>query len=173
MRARGRAWRPTGFTLIELMVTIAIMGILLAIAAPYFGDAALSGQLSGLSNNLVSTVSQAKGEAIKRNAAATMCSSSNGTSCTGGGWEEGWILKAMVSGVDTVLHVQPAAPQGFKITETGGATSIAFPPIGLMTSSYTFKVCRATPSVGVQDRSVSVSTTGRVAVTRGATGTCS
>lgn len=174
-RAVGRARRLAGFTLIELVVVIAIVAVLLALATPYFGNAALNGQLTGLANTLVATMSQARGEAIKRNATATLCMSSDGATCTTtGGWEQGWILKAMVSGTDTVLHSQPAAPGGFKITETiGGATSIAFPPIGLMSSSYAFKVCRATPSVGAQDRSVTLSTTGRVGVTKTATGTCS
>lgn len=167
------AARAPGFTLVELLIAISIMAVLLAMAAPYFGNAALSGQLSANANNLVAAVSQARTEAIKRNAVATLCVSSNGSACTTGGWETGWIIKATVSGADTVLHYQPPAPSGFKISESGSATSIAFPPIGLMSSSYSFKVCRATPTIGSQERSVSVGTTGRVSVTKSYTASCS
>lgn len=172
MRAR------TGFTLIELITTIAIVAVLLALAAPFFGNASLSGQLSANSNNLLGAMSMARSEAIKRNANVTLCMSGDGATCnTTGGWEQGWIVTAAVSGATSVLRTQPAAPSGYRITGTNSAGSavstITFPPIGLIASKYTFKVCRNAPTVGAQDRSLVLTTTGQISITRTATGTCS
>ncbi len=167
--------RQRGFTLIELLITIAIMAILMAVAAPYLENATISGKLSSSANSLLASASLARGEAIKRNTATSLCMSSDGATCaTTGGWEQGWIVTTTVSGTTTVLQHQQAAPAGFKITETGSsATTIAFPPIGLLASGYTFKVCRATPTVGSQERELKIGTTGRLYVQRTATGTCS
>ena len=50
----------SGFTLIELMVTIAVMALLLAIAVPAFNDATLGGKLSSYANNFVASASGAE-----------------------------------------------------------------------------------------------------------------
>jgi prepilin-type N-terminal cleavage/methylation domain-containing protein len=70
-RIRGRAPRASatrGFTLIELMIAIAVFAILLAIAVPSFRDASLAARLGSIANNMVASVQLARSEAIKRNA---------------------------------------------------------------------------------------------------------
>lgn len=156
-----------GFTLIELMVVIVIAAILLGIAVPSFQDATLSGKLRSYSNSLVASARQARSEALKRNAIVKMCASSDGASCTGSGWQDGWIL---VSG-GTVLKVQEAATIGFKIN--GTVNTIDFNPSGLASTSATFTVCRKTPSVGSQERVVTLSATGRASTKKTAAGECS
>src|SRR6185369_496626 len=82
-----------GFTMIELMVTIAIMAILAAIAAPSFNEAILSNKLAGYANNFVASAQLARSEAVKRNKPVRICRSANGTSCaTSGTWRQGWIV---------------------------------------------------------------------------------
>jgi type IV fimbrial biogenesis protein FimT len=68
-----------GFTLVELMLAIAIFAILLAIAVPSFRDASLGSRLSSIANNMIASAQLARSEAIKRNAVITLCASSNGT----------------------------------------------------------------------------------------------
>lgn len=172
-----RLVRRQGFTLIELIVTIAIVAILMALAAPFFGNASLSGQLAANANNLLASMTLARSEAIKRNGSVTLCISTDGATCaTTGNWEQGWIVTATVSGATSVLRYQQAAPRGYVIrgTDSGGTTvrTVSFPPVGLLASNYSFKVCRQTPTVGAQDRAVSLSTTGRANVTRTTTGSC-
>jgi type IV fimbrial biogenesis protein FimT len=60
--------RHTGFTLIELMITLAVLAVLAAIAAPSFSDIMERRKLNGAGENLFATLIFAKTEAIKRNA---------------------------------------------------------------------------------------------------------
>jgi len=157
----------SGFTLIELMVTIAVAAILVSLALPSFSDATLSGKLVASANDLVAGVALGRSEAIKRNAVASMCVSSNGTTCGSGGWEQGWII---LSGT-TVVQKHAAAPTGFKASST--VTKIDFQPSGVGNTQATITVCRATPTVGSQERVVQVDATGRAYVSRTTNGTCS
>lgn len=170
----GRHWRGSwqiqqGFTLVELMVTIAVMAILLMIAVPSFNDATLGSKLGSYANNLVAGAHLARSEAIKRNRAVTLCVSSNGTDCATGGWEQGWIV---LTADDTVVQRQQALPAGLKVNRAGGADSLVFQPSGVGATAATFTVCRATPTVGAQERVVEISATGRPGVKKTTAGTC-
>jgi len=159
-----------GFTMIELMITVAIMAILMSVAIPSFTEALLGSKLSANANNLVASTYLARSEAIKRNAVVILCASANGTSCaTSGGWEQGWII---LSGT-TVIRYQQAAASGLRITESGGILSLDFQPTGVGATQATMTVCRATPSVGSQERVVTISLTGRASVQRTTTASCS
>lgn len=156
-----------GFTLTELMVAIAVMAILLAIAVPSFTSATLGTKLTGYANALVGSATLARSEAIKRNAVVTMCVSTDGSNCTTGGWEQGWIILAGT----TVLNKQSAASAGFKFT--GTASSLDFQPTGVGATQATITLCQATPTAGAQERVVSISATGRPSVSTTTTGSCS
>ena len=160
-----------GFTLIELLVTISVAAILLMIAVPSFLDATLGSKLSSYANNFAASAHLARSEAIKRNAVVTLCVSSNGTSCASGGWEQGWIVRAADG---SVIQRQQALPAGLKFSEAAAKDSIGFRPSGVGTdSAATLTVCRATPTVGGQEREVSISVTGRPSVKKTTSGSCS
>lgn len=165
-----------GFTLIELMVTIAIVAILATVAAPSFNEAILGSRLTAFANNFVASAQLARSEAIKRNATVTLCRSANGTSCaTSGGWQQGWIVLSDTNGNgsldtgETLIQYQQALSTGYQLT--GDAYSLAFQAIGAGSTSATLTLCRSSP-VGSQERVVSVSPTGRTSVKKTATGVC-
>ena len=157
-----------GFTLVELMVALSVAAILLAIAIPSFTEITLSSKLRSMANDLVASAILARSEAIKRNALVTLCASSNGTSCAGSGdWELGWII---LSG-STVIQHQKAASTGFLLSSS--VHTLYFQPSGVGSTQATLTVCRATPSVGSQEREVTISATGRTTVTKTTTASCS
>ncbi|MDM0054915.1 GspH/FimT family pseudopilin [Variovorax fucosicus] len=98
-QARG-ARQPKGFTLIELMVVIAMLAILLALAAPSFQEMRKNSQVTTLGNEFVMGAAFARGEAISRNQCVTMCMAADISAATpvcataGLEWNVGWIIFA-------------------------------------------------------------------------------
>jgi len=91
--------KQSGFTLVELMVVLIIMGILFAVAGPSLKNSIAEKQLIASSNDLLAALHVARSEAIKLNKRVTICESSNGTVCTTTGkWEDGWIVFTDVAG---------------------------------------------------------------------------
>jgi type IV fimbrial biogenesis protein FimT len=82
-----------GFTLIELMIVLAVASELLGAAVPAMTSTIKSVQLSSASNELLAGLFLARSEAIKRNGRGVICKSADGATCTAsGGWEQGWLV---------------------------------------------------------------------------------
>lgn len=73
----------SGFTLLELMITLSVAGILMAIAIPSFSDMMRNSRLTAYTNELVSALNIARSEAVKRGQHVVVRK-------TGTGWENGW-----------------------------------------------------------------------------------
>ena len=85
--------RQDGLTMIELMITLAVLAVLLAIGIPSFEGLVASTRVTNATNELLSAFAQARSEAIRRGQRVTICISANGAQCTNAGnWEQGWII---------------------------------------------------------------------------------
>lgn len=93
---RPRQARPgltRGFTLLELLVTMAILAIVLAIGVPSFRYIIYSSRISNEVNALVGSLQYARGEAIKRGQSVAVCASNDGATCSGASsWVSGWLV---------------------------------------------------------------------------------
>lgn len=97
----------SGFTLIELFIAIAVLGIVMTMAAPSFVDLISSNRLKSAAFDLVVSLNYARSEAIKRNADATVTPAA-------GGWNSGWSVQAggqtfKVFEAPSGIQINPAA----------------------------------------------------------------
>lgn len=130
--------KQSGTTLLELIVTLSIAGILLAVAVPSFTSLINSSRLSSFANELISSLHLTRSEAIKRNSRAVMCPSETGTSCAAtGGWHLGWLVfhdpnnNAALDVGETVIMARRALPAGLWAKSTDPtAKYISYAPNG-------------------------------------------
>lgn len=83
-----------GFTLLELMITVAITVILVALAWPSFQDFIRRNAVIAQTNQLVASLQYARNEAVSRRSVTGICASTDDISCTSNDytWEKGWML---------------------------------------------------------------------------------
>jgi prepilin-type N-terminal cleavage/methylation domain-containing protein len=153
-------YRHAGFTVLELMITVALIAVLSVIAAPSLRDLIKNGRMTSQANDLMTDLAIARGEAVKRGVRTAICTSSNGTACTATPWNQGWIIFAdhgpekggtfgvVDSGIpapdtDTVLKRAPAIDGAnenppntittINASVNAGATYVGFRPSGVVT----------------------------------------
>ena len=88
------ARRCRGLTLIELMTTLAVVGISLAILVPGWYGLTNRNQISSTSNQLLGHLRYARSEAVSRYSDISLCPSEDGIACSGDprGWQNGYII---------------------------------------------------------------------------------
>lgn len=167
--------RESGFSIVELMTTIAILALLLGFAIPSFQEFIVNYRTSTQTNNLLADLAMARTEAVKFARPVDVVAD-------GGGWAAGWTVgvdingDGALAGADEIFRQQGAAPDGtiMKGADAGGTaiTTITFSPTGEKTAPATdvqFAICRP-DRVDAKSRAIRLSAVGRALSQQGFSG---
>lgn len=85
--------KESGMTLVELLITIVVLSILLALGVPGLQNFIKSTRVSAQANDLVVAIQLARSEAVKRGTRGVICASDDEATCSGSDdWTTGWIV---------------------------------------------------------------------------------
>jgi type IV fimbrial biogenesis protein FimT len=180
--ATKRGYR--GFTLLELMFTLTVAGILLGVGVPSFFEIIRNNRAAANINELSTAFAIARSEAIRRGAMVTVCRSSNGTAC-GASWADGWIAfvdnaasETAAPVVGPVLQVWGQMPGNATVATRANAVAsdvawVRFGPRGGAITSAAMPLeirVELNGCSGDEQRRLEVNTVGRATVARAVCG---
>ncbi|MBK0026634.1 GspH/FimT family pseudopilin [Stenotrophomonas sp. S48] len=165
--------RSNGFTLVELMVTIAVVAILGTIAFPSFQSTIRSNRIASAGNEMTGLLSLARSEAVRNKRGGGVCGSSDGSSCDGA-WRSGMLAWADVDGNgskgsnEVVLRF--VAVTSDSVTVTGPAAEVAFDARGRRRAAAAQQITLQPVKCGSdpQRRTLSVNAAGQITSTKAA-----
>jgi len=161
----GRA--AHGFTLTELLVALAIAGILAMIGAPAMGSLLARTRDASTEAMVANTLRHARTAAVMRNARVLVCPSRDGRQCNpGDDWQHGWLVAkdadhdGQPDADAPLIATQAAMPVGTRVITSIGRGQLAFHPNGgAGGSNARFTICHANARTG---KAVIVANSGRV-----------
>ncbi|MCB1831129.1 MAG: GspH/FimT family pseudopilin [Gammaproteobacteria bacterium] len=145
----------TGFTLVELMVTVAVIAVILVIGVPGIANMKRSGDLTTTSKELVVALNYARAEAVRQGASVQV----GAIGTWGGGWNAGTNLDAADPDDWVVYRQFKAPPTGSSVALSIGAAPITFAALGNVSAASCFDISVTGSSLV---RSVDISPSGRV-----------
>jgi len=131
----------TGFTLYELLITLLIVGTILAYGIPNFSEFKKNSRMTSSANDLYAAFHMARSEAARAKTNITICASANsmdaGADC-GGNWDQGYIVfvddnfdLARAGATETVLRAHPAVERGVIFAIANDSTYFMYASTGL------------------------------------------
>lgn len=172
-KAKGKHMGGRGFTLVELLVVLAVGVILLAIAFPGYAFLVNTTRLAAVTNDLVSAIQLARSEAVKRGTRVTVCKTDDAMAAmpvcnTAASWQQGWLVfvdggvRGVVDAGDIVLRQQDRASGAVSITARNFGMYISYKPSGVSQGLNNLANGKLFVCVAGDQRDIVVGPTGRV-----------
>lgn len=137
-----------GFTLYELLITMLVIGVILAIGVPNLGDFTRNSRITGAANDLHGSFMVARSEAARAKQNMTICASAapmGAALCDGASFDDGWIIFVDLNGDieragtdENVVKAFPPLDDRVNVN-SDGATYFSFAPTGLGRGDITGK----------------------------------
>lgn len=153
-----------GFTLVEMVITVALLAVLVTVAVPSFRDYTLQNRVKTGAQELFTALLYARSEAIKRNDDVYIFPNGGASD-----WQDGWVITTdpgkgygdcQTDQTDCIRIQQPLAG----IAVTTGADSVTYDGTGRAAATASFAVCDTGASATVRRRQVAIDLTGRPAI---------
>jgi type IV fimbrial biogenesis protein FimT len=174
--------QQSGFTIIELLIVVTIVGVLTAIAAPSLRTMIITNQVRTSTSDLLNDIAVARSESAKRSQRVVMCASTDMKTCAGSAWASGWISfvdannnleRDPADAAEPLIRVKEPVPTAVKIVTTPATLArIGFRSFGIIDAAKTFVVCPSTTGTGILGRSITINTMGRVQTVNATTAAC-
>lgn len=130
-----------GFTLYELLITVLIVGVILAIGVPNMQAYTQNSRITGTANDIHAAFHLARSESSRAKTNITVCASNNSMTAAancGGTWDQGFIVFVDDNGdldrsgaAETVLRAHPAIAEGVSLAIANDATYFSYSAAGL------------------------------------------
>ena len=166
--SRSSRRRMQGLTMLELLVTLAIVVILAGISAPAMTEFQVRNNVSTATNDMVVALNMARAEAVKRGLDVSVVAAGN--------WSAGWTVQTQV-GNEVIMQRDALQPNyrvlGAAVGVGAPADRVVFGPTGALriATAYNFSVCRPSFDPGdAQSRRIAVAATGTIRARRDTTG---
>ena len=179
--SRSRSPTQSGFTLLEMMITVAIAAALGAAAVPSLGTFVKNSAMRSHALELMGSIAMARSEAIKRGSRVILCRTVNPNAATpvcGGSdrdWASGWLVYVVEDadsdfdlGTDILIDVGQPAPEQIVVTSNGsGNNYLVFQGDGTLDESGTARYAFCDDRGEAYGRQLSVALVGRPALQQG------
>lgn len=160
-----------GFTLVELLIVIAIAAILASLATPSFTALLNDTRQGSAQSQLLADLNRARSEAIKRNARVLLCNTADGATCSVlTNWSTGWLVCFDADGnndcdATSATDPNPVVVRGAlhsSLTLTASATPVRYNPNGTQGVGGGVTLSLAGSWGGAQTKTLTVSATGNI-----------
>jgi type IV fimbrial biogenesis protein FimT len=129
-----------GFTLYELMITVSIVGVVLAFSVPNLQAFTQNSRMTSTANDLHAAFHLARSESSRAKTNITICASANSMAADancGGTWDQGYIVfvdengDLLKSQDESVLRAHPKIAKGVSLAVENDATYFSYSSTGL------------------------------------------
>lgn len=161
-----RIYNQTGLTMTELLITLAIVGVMMSVSMPSMNSFAEDNQVSSDTKAMFNSLQLARSESATRNSRVSLCKIDPAapTACENSeSWDSGWIvfedtnLDSTRNAGEQIFLTAMGMQENTVVSTSDYATTISFLPSGGVTNNGTLTLCVA----GNVARSITINATGR------------